>query len=112
MLPSNKQNVAFLLFRRKSPNNTPTQFRGIVIGEQDRDEYTPTQGLITTQNGIFVKSIRLPSEIDIDDKVIYMGKSYIVANIGYYVDNIRCVDTSRMRCEDFIRRCPKGIQLV
>lgn len=73
--------------------------------------YRITKGVNSSTNGITLYCSNLPNEVEIDDRVEFMGKIMLVKNIGFFYNNNNMVNAGIFSNEYLSLRCPKGITL-
>lgn len=89
------------------------EFKARVSTTKERNSFFPLNGVASqeiklslyTQDDIVI-------EIKPNDRVVFMGNSYLVSSIGVYLDSACALAQSTYKNEDLIKRCPKGVQLV
>lgn len=117
MLVTNNERYKFKVKRRKEntdyqwEENVSLEFFGRPANQVEKKQYRIQQGVNGNSDSVYVLASNLPSELNIKDKVIYLGKEWTVMSIGYYFDQSRFVNPGVMSEEAIIRRCPKGINL-
>jgi len=101
-----KQNSAY------EYEDTPlTTFRGRPAGQLEKKNYRIQKGIAGNTDSQYIFSSNLPNEIDIGDKIIYLGKEWVVESIGYYFDSNLLVNADIMSDEYIAKRSPKGIAI-
>lgn len=111
-----QENYECLLYR-KIPNTaflyeeTPIRFRCFPASNKDKKSYRVTKGVIGEKDSIFIIASNLPTNIDPDDRVVFMGKTLNVESVGFYLNESGIVDASIMSFEYLQARSPKGITL-
>lgn len=86
-------------------------FKGRPASQQETKEYRIQKGVNGGTDSIFIIASNLPEEINVGDKVIYLGKEWMVKSIGYYFDSTRFVNPTILKNEYIINKCPKGINI-
>lgn len=91
--------------------NVSVIFRGRPANQMEKKRYRVQQGVNGNTDSIFVISSNLPKELQVNDKVIFLGKEWQIMSIGYYFDESRLVNAGVFSDEYIQARCPKGINL-
>lgn len=86
-------------------------FRGRPASQLEKKNYRITQGQNGSTNSIFVISSNLPQDLKPNDRVEFLGKTWLIINIGYYFDESRFVNAGVFSNEYIQKRCPKGLSL-
>lgn len=106
------------LFKRVRGNtayeyaDAPTlYFKGRPANRYETKSFRIIKGVTGSANSITIICSNLPKELEIDDRVEYLGKIMLVKNIGYvYGDN--GIENAGLFSNDYIfLRSPKGITL-
>ena len=87
------------------------EFKGRPANQVEKKQYRVQQGVNGNTDSVYILASNLPSDLNIKDKVIYLGKEWTVMSIGYYFDQARFVNPGIMSEKAIIERCPKGINL-
>ena len=90
---------------------TPIRFRCSPASNKDKKSYRVTKGVLGEKDSIFIIASNLPTNIDPDDRVVFMGKTLNVESVGFYLNDSGIVDASIMSFEYLQARSPKGITL-
>lgn len=117
MIVVNNETYRYKVFKRKE--NSPyewqdapiTTFKGRPASQFEKKQYRIQQGVNGATDSVFVISSNLPKELQIKDKVVFQGKEWTVASIGYYYDEAKFVNAGLFSDEYIAARCPKGINL-
>jgi len=86
-------------------------FKGRPASSMEKKTYNLQKGVINNDVNLYIYSSNLPDNIKPEDKVKYLGKTWIVESVGYYFDATRFVDASIFDEEYIKARCPKGITI-
>jgi len=92
-------------------HNPEIIFRGSPAGNKDKKSFRLTKGVAGSDNSIMVKCSNLPDNIDIDDRVFFMGEWYSVKGIGYYYEQSKFVNGGIFDEKYIQDRCEKGLNL-
>lgn len=117
MIPTNDEKFILEVVRRKE--NSPYEyevvveyrFKGRPASQIEKKEYRIQKGVNGNTDSTFIYASNLPKELNIGDKVRFLGKIWTIQSIGYYFDAARFVNPSCLREEQIIARCPKGINI-
>ena len=117
MIVVNGENYRFKVFKRK-PNSpyewekeSTITFKGRPASQFEKKQYRIQQGVNGGSDSVFVISSNLPKELGVKDKVLFQGKEWTIASIGYYYDQAKFINASLFSDEYIESRCPKGINL-
>lgn len=117
MIPTNNEHYDLELIKRK-PNSpylyedAPTcAFKGRPANQAEKRVFRIQKGVNGNTDSVFVYSTNMPENIEIKDKIIFMGKEWIVNSIGYYFEAAHIVNPGCLSEEQIIARCPKGLNL-
>lgn len=77
----------------------------------ERNFYSIQQGINGGVDETFIFASTLPAQVEVGDKVFFMGKYRTVQSVGVYLEATRVVNASVMNPEKLIERAPKGITL-
>jgi len=69
-------------------------------------------GTLTQNRAITIYAQYIPTEIKSSDKVVFMGKEYLVESVGYSLDDFRAFGSKVLSPEKIISDVPKVIRLV
>ena len=117
MLPVNDEKYELQVYKRikNSPyeyESTPSViFKGRPASQVERKNYRIQKGVNGGTDSTFVKVTNLPLDINVSDKVKFLGKIWTVQSIGYYFDEGRFVNPGCLSEQQIIDRCPKGLNL-
>ena len=92
----------------KTPSLT---FRGRPASQWEIKTYRIQQGVNGNNDSTYIICSNLPIELQPQDKIVFMGKEWIVESTGYYYDQARFVNPSVMSDDYIASRCPKGVAL-
>lgn len=117
MIVVRNEKYEYKVFKRKP--NSPYEwekepvvtFRGRPASQLEIKQYRIQKGVNGGTDSVFVICSNLPSEIEEKDKVVFLGKEWTVASVGYYFDKNRIVNPALFSDEYIANRCPKGINL-
>lgn len=117
MIPTNNEKYILTLYKRIP--NSPYEmeeapeitFRGRPANNAEKRNYRVQKGVHSNHDSVYVFVSNLPVDIEIGDKVKFLGDYRIVESIGYYYNNSGVVNPSIMTEEYIAHRCPKGITL-
>ena len=117
MLPVNDEKYELQVFKRIKNTayeyeSTPSiVFKGRPASQVEKKNYRIQKGVNGGSDSTFVKASNLPFEVNVNDKVKFLGKFWTVMSIGYYFDEARFVNPACLSEEQIIERCPKGLNL-
>lgn len=117
MLPARGEQYEFKVYKRKEnssyewEDNVAFTFRGRPANQIEKRNYRIQKGVNGNSDSVFCVCTNLPKEINIKDKVVFLGKEWTVESIGYYFDSNQIINPSVMSEEQIIARCPKGVNL-
>lgn len=86
-------------------------FNGRPANRMEAKSFRVLKGVNSTNNGVMVVCSNLPDEVEIDDRVEFMGKIMLIKNIGYFYNENGIENNSLFSNEYLALRCPKGITL-
>ena len=89
-----------------------TYFYGRPAEKAEKRIYRVQQGVNANDSGVYLLSSNLPTNLNVEDKVEFMGRVWTVVSIGYYYDESRIVNARNFDVDYLIERCPKGVQLT
>lgn len=81
-------------------------------GQVEKKLYRIQQGVNGGSSGVFLVSSNLPSAIQVNDKVLFLGREWVVESIGYYFTENNVVNSKDFSEEYLMKRCPKGLSLT
>ena len=106
------------LHKRERGNNAYTYskdsvliFKGRPANKMEVKIFRVVKGVNGSNNSITVYCSNLPNEVDVEDKVDFMGKIMTIKNIGLFFNDNGVVNASIFSNEYLEMRCPKGITL-
>lgn len=117
MIPTNNDVYTLELYKRVSNSayeyeNAPKcRFKGHPASKVEKKSYRITKGVNGDDTSTFVSCTNLPSDVDIGDRVKFMGKEYSVQSIGYLYELANIYNADLLSEEQIIARCPKGLNL-
>ena len=113
-----QETYVFRLFKRLRGNsayeysNEPIlSFKGRPANRLETKTYRITKGVNSSNNGVTIYCSNLPNEVEIDDRVEFMGKIMLVKNIGYFYNDNNTENAGIFSNDYLAMRCPKGITL-
>lgn len=86
-------------------------FKGRPANKLETKTYRIIKGVNSSTNGITLYCSNLPNEVEIDDRVEFMGKIMLVKNIGFFYNDNNVVNAGAFSNDYLALRCPKGITL-
>lgn len=117
MIPTNDERYTLEL-KKRIPNSNyewekaPTcTFKGRLANDIERKNYRIQKGVNGNTDSAFVYCSNLPKNVDVGDKIKFMGKVWSVQSIGYYFNSARFVNPGILSEEQLAERCPKGLNL-
>ena len=117
MIPTNDEKYEIKLYKRV-PNSayeyeaSPSLvFKGRPASQLEKKVYRVLKGVNGGTDSTFVKATNLPQEVNVNDKVVFLGKEWTVMSIGYYFDDARFINPAVLSEDKIIERCPKGLNL-
>ena len=117
MIPTNNETYKFTLTKRVKNSayeyeETPTSvFYGRPANTLETKNYRIQKGVNGNNDSHFIVSSNLPDVVDINDRVLYLGKEWTIMSVGYYFDASRIVNARAFSEEQIIAKCPKGINI-
>lgn len=117
MIPARGETYYFEVRKRKENSayeyeeNVSFGFFGRPANQIEKKNYRIQKGVNGNTDSVFILSTNLPENIDIKDKVYFLGKEWTVESIGYYFESNRIVNARIMSDKQIADRCPKGINL-
>lgn len=117
MIPTNDEKYELQVYKRihnseyKYEDNPSIVFKGRPASQIEKKVYRIMKGVNGNTDSTFVKATNLPSDVDVGDKIKFLGKIWSVMSIGYYFDEARFVNAACLSEEQIIERCPKGLNL-
>lgn len=117
MMVTNNEKYILSLYKRKP--NTPYEwedkpsitFRGRPASQVERKMYRIQQGVNGGTDSTYIYVTNLPDIVKEGDKILFNGKEWTVASVGYYFDATRFINPSLMSDEYIAKKCPKGINI-
>ena len=113
-----QETYVFRLFKRVRGNsayeysNEPIlSFKGRPANKLETKIYRIVKGVNSSNNGVTIYCSNLPNEVEIDDRIEFMGKIMLVKNIGYFYNDNNMENAGIFSNEYLAMRCPKGITL-
>ena len=113
-----QETYVFRLFKRLRGNSAyeypaePTlTFKGRLANRLETKIYRIVKGVNSSTNGVTIYCSNLPNEVEIDDRVEFMGKIMLVKNIGYFYNDNNMENAGIFSNDYLALRCPKGITL-
>ena len=91
--------------------NSILSFKGRPANRMEVKLFRVVKGVNGATNGVMLVCSNLPDQVEIDDKVEFMGKIMLVKNIGYFYNENGIENSSLFSNEYLALRCPKGITL-
>lgn len=86
-------------------------FNGRPANRMEVKLFRVLKGVNSANNGVMLVCSNLPDEVEIDDRVEFMGKVMLVKNIGYFYNENGIENNSLFNNQYLALRCPKGITL-
>ena len=86
-------------------------FKGRPANQIEKKNYRIQAGVHGGTDSVYVFCSNLPSQINIGDKIRYLGKEWTVESVGYYLENVRVLNPELFSEEALAKKCPKGITL-
>lgn len=117
MIPTNDEKYTLTLTRRVKNSayeyeKAPAfSFKGRPASNIEKKSYRILKGVNGGTDSVFVYVSNLPGEVNVDDRIYFLGKEWTVQSIGYYFDAARLVNPGVMSEEQIVNRCPKGLNL-
>lgn len=116
MIPSRGQFYKATLYRRIENSNDyepypNCYFKCRVVTHEETKSFFLTDGLLNADTGIFVMSNDLKIKPNIDDKVYFLGRFWLVSTIGVYIMENRIVNGSDLNMDEILKNSPKGLRL-
>lgn len=117
MIPTNNEIYTLELTKRKKNSSFEWEdapllrFKGRPANQVEKKNYRIQKGVNGGSDSVFVFATNLPTEVDINDQIKFMGKIWTVQSIGYYFNEARLVNADLLSEEQIVERCPKGINL-
>lgn len=91
--------------------NSILSFKGRPANRMEVKLFRVLKGVNSATNGVMLVCSNLPNQVEIDDRVEFMGKVMLVKNIGYFYNENGIENNSLFSNEYLTLRCPKGITL-
>ena len=106
------------LYRRKTNSHeydmTPVAtFTCRMATDEEKRHFYPLRGL-----NMHERTTSLYTEEDVlsiiedDDKLVFMGKEYIIDGVGVYLNQLRMINPRKFKSDYIIQKAPKGIKIV
>ena len=86
-------------------------FRGRPAGQIEKKQYRIQQGVNGGTDSVFIICSNLPKEVKVGDRIVYLGKEWVVNSVGYYFDEARFINPAIMSDQYIMSKCPKGINI-
>lgn len=86
-------------------------FKGRPASQVEKKLYRIQQGAHSGSDSTYVVTSNLRLDIQVEDKIEFLGKEWIVESTGYYFDESRVVNPGVMNEKYIAKRCPKGLTL-
>lgn len=104
------------VFKRLENSNeferVPTfEFNCRVASDFEKNSFVPTNGLFTEQGGVMLYATNIPFHLEIHDKILFLGKEYLVESVGYYLNKNRLLNASIFSDDKIFEESPKGVKL-
>ena len=115
--PSQAEHYTFTLFSRvenalDSFLPAPVVFKGRLANEKEKNKFVVVNGILSENRGLYVVSTRLPSEVQINDRIMLNNNYYLVEAVGYYAQSENLLNESKFSPEFLTARYTKGIKLI
>jgi len=91
--------------------NASSIFYGRPANTVEKKSYRLQKGVNTQNTSTMVFCSNLPDNINDGDKVQFLGRTWTVMSIGYYLIDNRIVNANCFSEEYLISQCPKGLSL-
>ena len=117
MIPARGERYRIEVYKRKANSayeweETPyCVFYGRPANQMEKRTYRIQKGVNGNSDSVFILSSNLNQELNLIDKVVFLGKEWKVESIGFYFDSNLIVNPNIMSDEYLIKRCPKGVAL-
>lgn len=111
LLKMNSGNNAYEYGESENRQNPIITFKGRPASSTEKKSYRVVKGVHGTSDSVMIFSANLPNEIEVDDKVEYLGEVWIVKSVGYYFNENNLVNASIFNKDYILNRSPKGITL-
>lgn len=92
-------------------NTVNLRFKGRPAGQYEKRQYRIQEGVNGGTDSVFIICSNLPQEVKVGDKIVFLGKEWMIKSTGYYFDESRFVNPSIMTDEYIEKKCPKGINI-
>jgi len=92
----------------KTPRMT---FKCKVANQKEKSSFQVSGGVLTQNQGIYIISTRLPSDIQVDDRIFLLNKYWLVESVGYYISETNML-TNDLSDEKLTNNFIKGLKLV
>lgn len=113
----NNETYEFVVIPRKKNSayeydyDNTYSFMGRPANTHEKKNYRIQTGVQGNQDTVYIYATNLPKDVQIGDKVKFLGQTQTVESTGYYYDVNGIVNVSRFREEHIIDKSPKGIAL-
>lgn len=89
----------------------PHYAKASVVGQKQEKTYRIEQGVQTKDDSTYLKITNLQEDIQVGDRVLFMGEYKTVQSVGYFFDE-SLMSSFAMFNEEYIKaRSPKGIAI-
>ena len=114
MIVARNETYKALVYKRLENSNeydedVSFEFNCRVANDIDKKSFVPTSGLYTQQDSVMLYATNIPYDLDIHDKILFLGKEYIVESVGYYLKKNRVVNASIFSDDKIFSDSPKGV---
>ena len=117
MLVARGETYKFEVYRRKQNSAYEWEdapycvFYGRPANQMDKKKFRLQKGVNGNTDSVYILSSNLPVDIQLVDKVVFLGKEWKVEGTGYYFDSSLIVNADVLSEDQIIERCPKGVSL-
>lgn len=88
---------------------TGFDFKCRVANSKDNEWYQGVSGLMLNDTSMTLFATRLDKPVFVGDKIILLGKEYLVQGVGYYLSQNNQLHAYDLTTEEVFKRSPKGI---
>lgn len=88
------------------------EFKCKPMGSHEKGNTQVISGTLTQNRALTIYAQHIPTEIKSSDRVIFMGKEYLVESVSYSLDDLRVFGNQVLSPEKIISDVPKIIRLV